>query len=85
MDRAYEDDETRQTSRDVGLKPTAPTSRNLLNLSVYNDLCKHRSKVARFFRRVVEDFRRIATRYDKLDVMFSAFLNFVTIVIFLNR
>ncbi|MBQ9128195.1 MAG: transposase, partial [Thermoguttaceae bacterium] len=47
-------------------------------------LYKRRNEIERFFRHI-QDFRRIATRYDKLDVMFSAFLNFVTIVILLNR
>ena len=86
MDRAYEGDETRRTARDVGLKPVVPPKRNRRNPWRYNKkLYKRRNEVERFFRRNLEDFRRIATRYDKLDVMFLAFLNFVTIVILLNR
>ena len=85
MDRAYEGDETRQTARDVGLKPVVPPNRNRREPWIYNKkLYKRRKGVERFFRRVVEDFRRIATRYDKLDTMFLAFLNFVTIVIYLT-
>ncbi|MBR2002754.1 MAG: IS5 family transposase, partial [Thermoguttaceae bacterium] len=85
MDRAYEGDETRQTARDVGLKPVVPPKRNRRKLWCYNKkLYKRRNEIERFFRRI-QDFRRIATRYDKLDVMFSAFLNFVAIVILLNR
>ena len=86
MDRAYEGDETRQTARDVGLKPVVPPKRNRREPWTYNKkLYKRRNEVERFFRRFLEDFRRIATRCDKLNVMFSAFLNFVTIVILLNR
>ena len=85
MDRAYEGDETRRTARDVGLKPVVPPKRNRRNPWRYNKkLYKRRNEVERFFRRI-KDFRRIATRYDKLDTMFLAFLNFVTIVILLNR
>ncbi|MBQ8362816.1 MAG: transposase [Thermoguttaceae bacterium] len=85
-DRAREGDDTRQTARDVGLKPVVPPKRNRREPWTYNKkLYKRRNEVELFFRRIVEDFRRIATRYDKLDVMFSAFLNFVTIVILLNR
>ena len=85
MDRAYEGDETRQTARDVGLKPVVPPKRNRREPWTYNKkLYKRRNEVERFFRRI-KDFRRIATRYDKLDTMFLAFLNFVTIVILLNR
>ena len=85
MDRAYEGDETRQTAREVGLKPVVPPKRNRRKLWRNNKKrYKRRNEIKRFFRRI-QDFRRIATRYDKLDVMFSVFLNFVTIVILLNR
>ena len=85
LDRAYEGDETRQTAREVGLKPVVPPKRNRREPWTYNKkLYKRRNEVERFFRRI-KDFRRIATRYDKLDTMFLAFLNFVTIVILLHR
>ena len=79
-------DETRRTARDVGLKPVVPSKRNLREHWTYNKkLYKRRNEVERFFRRIVEGFHRIATRYDKLDAMFLAFLNVVTIVILLKR
>ena len=85
MDRAYDGDETRRTARYVGLKPVVLPNHNRRNLWRYNKkLYKRRNEVERFFRRI-KDFRRIATRYDKLDTMFLAFLNFVTIIILLNR
>ena len=67
MDRAYEGDETRRTACDVGLKPVVPPKRNRRNPWRYTKkLYKRRNEIERFFR-------RIATRYDKLDVILSAF------------
>lgn len=83
IDRAYEGDETRQTARDVGLKPVVPPKRNRRRLWRNNQRYKRRNEIERLFRRI-QDFRRIVTRYGKLDVMFSAFVNFVAIVILLN-
>ena len=41
-------------------------------------LYKQRNQVERLFRRI-KRFRRIFTRYDKLDVMFLAFVYFALI------
>ena len=84
MDLAYEGDETRQTARDVGLKPVVPPKRNRRKLWRYNKkLYKRRNEIERFFRRI-QRLRRIATRCNQLDVTFLTFLNFATIVILLN-
>ena len=40
---------------------------------------KRRNEVERLFRRL-KGFRRIFSRFDKLDVMFIAFINFALIV-----
>jgi transposase len=37
------------------------------------ELCKQRNEVERVFRRL-KGFRRIFTRYDKLDIIFTAFV-----------
>ncbi|MBQ9798611.1 MAG: transposase [Thermoguttaceae bacterium] len=72
-DHAYEGDETRQTARDVGLKPVVPPKRNRRKRRRYNQkLCKRRNEIERFFRRI-QDFRQIATRCDKFDVMLPPF------------
>ena len=74
MDRAYEGDATRQTARDVGLEPVVPPKRKRREPWDYDKkLYQRRNEVERFFRRI-KDFRRIATRYDKLDVTFSTIL-----------
>jgi transposase len=39
------------------------------------ELYKRRNEVERFNRRIKE-FRRVFTRYDKLDVMYAAFIHF---------
>ena len=64
MDRAYEGDETRALAAELGYIPMVPPKRN---------------QVERLFRRI-KRFRRIFTRYDKLDVIFLAFVYFALIV-----
>ena len=80
MDRAYEGNETRRVSRSLGYEPVVPPNPNRLKLWEYDkELYKKRNEVERLFRRL-KGFRRIATRYDKLDVMFVAFIVFALIV-----
>ena len=43
------------------------------------ELYKRRNEVERMFRRL-KGFRRVFSRFDKLDVMFAAFVVFVLIV-----
>ena len=42
-------------------------------------LYKRRNEIERLFRRL-KGFRRLFSRFDKLDVMFIAFINFALIV-----
>ena len=80
MDMAYEGNETQRLSRSLGYEPVVPPNPNRLNPWKYDkELYKKRNEVERLFRRL-KGFRRIATRYDKLDVMFSAFVVFALIV-----
>jgi transposase len=48
------------------------------------ELYKRRNEVERFFRRL-KAFRRVFTRYDKLDVMYASFVNFAIICEFLRE
>jgi len=88
MDRAYEGDETRQLILDLGLEPVVPPKANRLNPWEYDrELYKKRNEVERLFRRL-KSFRRIFSRFEKLDVMFAAFLHFAFIadgLIYINR
>lgn len=80
MDKAYEGDETRQTVLDLGMIPVVPPKSNRLNPWEYNrELYKKRNEIERLFRRL-KGFRRIFSRFEKLDVVFLAFLYFALIV-----
>lgn len=80
MDKAYEGDETRQTVLDLGMIPVVPPKSTRLNPWEYNrELYKKRNEIERFFRRL-KGFRRIFSRFEKLDVVFLAFLYFALIV-----
>jgi len=80
MDRAYEGDETRQLALDLGFIPVVPPKSNRLSPWEYDRaMYKRRNEIERLFRRL-KGFRRIFSRFDKLDVMFLAFINFALIV-----
>jgi transposase len=80
MDRAYEGDETRALAISLGCNPVVPPKKNRKDPWVYDrELYKKRNEVERFFRRY-KRFRRVCTRYDKLDVMFLTF--FILALIF---
>ena len=77
MDRAYEGDETRQLALDFGFEPVVPPKKNRLEPWEYDrEIYKRRNEVERLFRRL-KGFRRIFTRYDKLDALFLGFIVFV--------
>lgn len=88
MDRAYEGDETRQLVFDLGMEPVVPLKSNRLSSWEYDrELYKKRNEVERLFRRL-KGFRRIFSRFDKLDVIFKLFIQFALIaetLICINR
>ena len=80
MDKAYEGNETQSISRSLGYEPVVPPNPNRLEPWDYNkELYKKRNEIVRLFQRL-KGFRRMATRYEKLDVMFIAFIVFAFIV-----
>lgn len=80
MDRAYEGDETRQLALDLGFIPVVPPKQNRINDWDYDQaMYRRRNEVERLFRRL-KGFRRIFSRFEKLDVMFIAFIHFALIV-----
>ena len=80
MDRAYEGDETRQLALDLGFVPVVPPKQNRINAWDYDQaMYRRRNEVERLFRRL-KGFRRIFSRFEKLDVMFIAFIHFALIV-----
>lgn len=79
MDRGYEDNETRKLVADKGFEPLVPPKSNRKEPWEYDrKLYKRRNEIERMFRRL-KGFRRVCTRYEKLDVMYLAFLNLALI------
>ncbi len=79
MDRAYEDNQTRQLVLDLGMTPVVPPKSNPVEPWEYDRaLYKRRNEVERLFRRL-KGFRRIFSRFEKLDVMFLGFVHFTLI------
>jgi transposase len=80
MDRAYEGNETRQLALDLGFVPVVPPLRTRVQPWEYDRaMYKRRNEIERLFRRL-KGFRRVFSRFEKLDVMFVAFINFALIV-----
>lgn len=79
MDRAYEGNETRQLALDLGFIPVVPPLRTRVDPWEYNRaMYRRRNEVERLFRRL-KGFRRIFSRFEKLDVMFLGFISFAFI------
>jgi transposase len=80
MDRAYEGNETRQLALDLGFIPVVPPKSNRIEPWEYDrEMYKRRNEIERLFRRL-KGFRRIFSRFEKLDVMFMAFIHFALII-----
>jgi len=80
MDKAYEGDETRKLAWELGYCPVVPPKSNRKEPWIYDKrLYKSRNEVERLFRRI-KRFRRVFTRYDKLDIIFVSFLLLALIV-----
>lgn len=80
MDRAYEGDETRHLAVELGYVPVGPPKANRRTPWDYDrGLYKRRNEIERLFRRL-KGFRRLFSRFDKLDGMFVAFITFALIV-----
>jgi len=80
MDRAYEGIETRQLALELGYMPVVPPKKNRISPWEYDRaMYRRRNEIERLFRRL-KGFRRIFSRFDKLDVMFMAFIHFALIV-----
>lgn len=79
MDRAYEGNETRQLALDLGYTPVVPPLSTRIEPWEYDrEMYKRRNEVERLFRRL-KGYRRIFSRFEKLDVMFLAFICFALI------
>ena len=80
MDRAYEGENVREAAVKMGFTPVVPPKKNRKDTWDYDkERYKRRNEIERYFLRL-KRFRRIFTRYDKLDVMFSGFIYFAMVV-----
>ena len=79
MDRAYEDDKTRNLAEKQGFIPVVPPKKNRKNPWKYDkSLYKQRNQIERFFSRL-KRFRKVFTRYDKLDHIFISVIQLALI------
>ena len=75
MDRAYQGDETRQLALKLGYEPVVPPLRTRLEPWEYDrETYKRRNEIERVFRRL-KGFRRIFSRFEKLDVVLFGFIS----------
>ena len=81
MDRAYEDDKTRLTAQFLNFNPVVPPKKNRVNPWEYDkELYKRRNEIERMFR-LIQGFRRVFCRYEKLDRMYIGFIQLAFIYI----
>ena len=80
MDKAYEGHEMQQLAMHLGYVPVVPPRSSRLDPWEYDkELYKRRNEVERLFRRL-KAFRRIFSRFEKLDVMLMGFIYFALII-----
>lgn len=80
MDRAYEGENMRSKAMEKGYFPVVPPKANRKDPWEYDrERYKQRNEIERYFLRL-KRFRKIFTRYDKLDVLFCGFIYFAMIV-----
>jgi len=84
MDRAYEGNETRQLALELNFIPVVPPKSDRVDPWEYDHaMYKRRNEIERLFRRL-KGFRRIFSRFEKLDVIFIGFILFALIVVALR-
>jgi transposase len=77
MDKGYDSAQIRQHLQAQAVTPVIPPRQNRKEPIIYDpELYKLREQVERFFNKM-KQFRRIATRYEKLRQTFLAFVHLV--------
>jgi transposase len=80
MDKAYEGEAVRAKAAAKGFITVVPPKKNRKEPWEYDkERYKQRNEIERYFLRF-KRFRKIFTRYDKLDVMFAGFIYFAMII-----
>jgi putative transposase len=84
MDRAYDSNAIRAKLTAKGIEPVIPPKANRRDVMRYDkEQYKQRNKVERLFNKI-KQFRRVATRYEKLTATFLGFVILALIVIMLR-
>jgi transposase len=85
MDKAYEGGKCRKQEKKCGMRPVVPPKSNRLKPWKYDkELYKQRYTVECHFRSI-KQYRRVFTRYDKLDETYNAFITIAQICRFLRN
>ena len=85
MDKAYEGDACRAQAKKCGMVPIVPPKSHRKEPWKYDkELYKGRNVVERNFRNI-KQFRRVFTRYDKLDETYNAFIAIANIAVFMRN
>ena len=80
MDLAYEGDETRQLVCDLGMTPVVPPKANRkVKWNYDRETYKRRNEIEQLFWRF-KGYRRIFTRFDKLDATYLGFVSLAAAV-----
>lgn len=83
-DKGYDADRVRQHIRAQGAVPNIPNKSNRKKRYRWKkSIYRQRNHVERFFNKL-KNFRRIATRYDKLGATFFAFVQLASVRIWLR-
>lgn len=83
-DRGYDSDAFLESIRASGAKPVVPGRKNRIIVRDYDRVIyKERNLVERFFQKL-KNYRRVATRYERLARNYMAMFSLVSIVFWLN-
>ena len=83
-DKGYDAGHLRKAIREAGAEPVIPPRKNRKTPEPYDEaLYKERNLVERFFNKL-KQFRRVATRYDKLLTNYAGFVQLAAIMILLK-
>ena len=83
-DKGYDADHLREAIDTAGAEPVIPAKSNRKQPRPYDEaLYKERNLIERFFNKL-KQFRRVATRYDKLLATYEGFVQIAAIAILLR-
>ncbi len=84
-DRAYDCNETRELLKERNIEAVIPSKKNRIEQIEHDkQTYKLRNEIERFWR-FLKNFRRVFSRYEKLDVNYAGFILLGSIVILLKE